>query len=64
MSDVPTDHIVHRLTEAIMAAVKPKKGDAELRRRIAALLHVEAAQLVRIGLDEATNAIAARRREV
>lgn len=64
MAEVPIEHVVHRLTDAIMGAVKPKKAEAELRRRIAALLHVEAAHLVRIGLDEAVNAIAARRREI
>ena len=64
MADVPIDHIVARLTDAVMSAVNGRKGAAETRKRVAATIHAESRKLVLVGFDEAVNAIAARRREV
>lgn len=64
MNEVTTDHINLRLTDAVMAAFKAKKGEAETRRRVASAIHAEAQKLVLIGVDQAIIALANRRSEI
>lgn len=64
MSDPPIEHLVQRATDAALAALKGKKGEAETRKRIGAAIEPHIREGVRIGFDGAINAVAARRREI
>lgn len=65
MTNIGLLPVAERIADAILDMPDPRKGRAEKRRRVVgAILPLIEKAVVEIGLDQATLAIAARKREL